>query len=68
MTVLHLYKLINTLYCNHLEKLTTTSPPIDSTSPIARPTIKSRAEASNTKQKRDQLTKANGTSKCTKKS
>ncbi len=63
--VLHFHKLINTFYCDHPEKPTTTSPPIDSAQSMTRPTVKPKAEASSTKWKRGQL--ANGTSKHAKK-
>ncbi len=66
LAMLHLYKLISTFYRDHLEKPTTTSPPIDSTSPMAKPIV--RPKASITKQKRGRPAKANGTSKRTKKS
>ncbi len=66
--VLHFRKLISTFHRDHPEKPTTTSPPIDSTLPMARPTVKPKAKASSTKQKRGRLAKANGTSKHAKKS
>ncbi len=46
LTVLHFCKLINTFHRDHPEKPTATSPPIDSAPPMARPTVKPRAEAS----------------------
>ncbi len=66
--VLHLCKLINTFHYDHLEKLTATSPPIDSAPPMARPIVKPRAEVSSTKRKQDRPAKANGTNKRAKKS
>ncbi len=51
LAVLHFYKLINTFYLNHLEKSTTTFPPIDFASPIVRPIVKPETEALSTKQK-----------------
>ena len=68
LAVLHLCKLITTFHRDYLERSTATSPPIDSASPMARPTVKPRAEATSTKQKRGRPTKANGTSKRAKKS
>ncbi len=44
--VIYLRKLINNFYRDHLEKPTATSSPIDSALPMARPTIKPRAETS----------------------
>ncbi len=44
--VLHLRKLISNFYYNHSEKSTATFQPIDSALPIARHTIKPRAEVS----------------------
>ncbi len=65
--VLYLRKLISTFYRDHPEKLTTTSPPIDSAPPMAMPTIKPRAEASSTKQKQGRPAKDSGASKRAKK-
>ncbi len=39
LAVIHLWKLISTFHKEHAEKPTATSPPLDSASPIARPTI-----------------------------
>ncbi len=64
--MLHLCKLISTFHHDHPEKPIATSPPIDSAPLMARPTTKSRAEASN-KQKRGRLAKDNSTSKRAKK-
>ncbi len=66
--VLYLCKLISTFHHDYPEKPTMTSPPIDSAPPMARPTVKPRAEASSTKQKQSRPAKANGTHKCAKKS
>ncbi len=49
--VLHLHKLISTFHRNHPEKLTATSPPIDSAPLMARPTVKPKAKVLSTKQK-----------------
>ena len=49
--VQHLKKLISSFYKNHPKKPTATSSPIDSTPPMARPTVKPTAKAT-TKQKR----------------
>ena len=49
LAVLHLCKLINTFYHDYLEKPTTISPPINSIPPMARPTIKPKAEVSSIK-------------------
>ncbi len=68
LAVLHLRKLINTFYRDHPEKPTATSSPIDSAPPIARPTVKPRAEDSSTKTKRGRPAKANDTNKYAKKS
>ncbi len=38
--VLHLRKLISTFHRDHPDKPTATSPPIDSASPMARPTVR----------------------------
>ncbi len=65
--VLHLCKLISTFHHDHPEKPTAISPPIDSALSIARPTAKSRAEASSTKQKQGRLAKDSSASKCAKK-
>ncbi len=68
LAMLHLCKLINTFHCDHQEKPTVTFPRINSAPPMTRPTVKPRAEASNTKQKEDRPAKANGTNKFVKKS
>ncbi len=39
LAVIHLWKLISTFHKTHPEKTTATSPPLDSTSPMARPMI-----------------------------
>ncbi len=67
-TILHLCKLINTFHRDYPEKPTATFPLIHSAPPMARPTVKLRAEALSTKRKRDRLAKANGTNKRAKKS
>ncbi len=64
--VLHLCKLITTFHYDHPEKPTVTSPPIDSTLPMARPIVKPRAEASN-KQKRGRPAKDSSANKHAKK-
>ena len=58
--VQHLKKLIISFYKDHLEKPTATSPPINSASPMARPTIKPTAKATT---KRKQVRPANSASK-----
>ncbi len=68
LAVLHLRKLISTFHHDYLEKPTVTSPPIDSTPPMARPTVKPSAEASSIKRKQGRPAKANGTNKHAKKS
>ena len=55
--VQHPKKLINSFHKDHPEKLTATSPPIDSASPMARPTVR----PTRLKQKQDRL--AGGASK-----
>ncbi len=65
LTVLHRRKFISTFHHDHPEKPIASSPPIDSTPPMARPTVKLKAETSSTKQKRSKP--ANSTSKCIKK-
>ncbi len=68
--VLHLHKLISIFHLDHPDKPTATSPPIHSTSPMARLTVRPtvRPEASSTKQKYGRPVKANGASKRVKKS
>ncbi len=66
LPVLHLCKLISTFHHDHLEKPTATSPPIDSVSPMAKPTVKSGAEASS-KQKWGRPAKDSSASKRAKK-
>ncbi len=66
LAMLYLCKLISTFHHNHLERPTATSLPIDSAPPMARPTVKPRAEASS-KQKWDGLVKDSSASKCAKK-
>ncbi len=68
LVVLDLCKLMSTFHHDHLEKLIAISPPIDSSLPMARPTVKPWAEALSTKQKQSGPIKANNTSKRTKKS
>ncbi len=51
LAVLYLRKLISTFYYDYPEKPTAASPPINSAPPIARLTIKPKAETSSTKQK-----------------
>ena len=68
LAMLHLRKLISTFHQDYLEKLIATCLLIDSALPIARLTVKPRAEASSTKQKHGQLAKANSTIKHSKKS
>ncbi len=65
--MLHFRKLISTFHCDYPEKLTATSPPIDSTSPMARPIVKPRVEASNIKQKQGRPVKDSDVSKRVKK-
>ncbi len=67
LAVLHLHKLISTFYWDYPEKLTATSPPIDSAPPIVRLIVKPRAKALSTKQKRDRPVKDSGASKRAKK-
>ncbi len=45
LTVVHLCKLISTFHHDHPERPTAISPPINSAPPMARPTVKPRAEA-----------------------
>lgn len=59
LAVQHLKKLINLFHKNHSDKLTATSPTIDTTPPIARLSVKPIAEP--IEQKRDWL--ANSTNK-----
>ncbi len=66
LTGLHLCKLISSFHRDHPEEPTATSPLIDSAPPMARPTVKPRAEASS-KRMRDRPLKDNSTSKHTKK-
>ncbi len=68
MIMLHLHKLINIFHYDHSEKLKTIFAPIDSAPPMVRPIIKLGVEVSSTKKKLGQPTKANDTSKYTKKS
>ncbi len=65
-TVIHLRKLINNFHRDHPEKPTATSLPIDSAPPMARPTVKPRAETSS-KQKRGSPAKDSSACKHTKK-
>ncbi len=67
LAILYLCKLISILYRDYPEKPTATPLLIDSASPTTR-SIVSPIKAPSTKQKRDQPTQANGTSKCAKKS
>ncbi len=67
LAMLYLCKLNSTFHRDHPERLTATSPPIDSAPPMARPTVKPRAEASSTKQKRGRSAKDSGASKRAKK-
>ncbi len=66
LAVLHLRKLISTFHRDHPEKPTVTSPPIDSVPPMARPTVKPKAETSS-KRKRGRPAKDSSASKRTKK-
>lgn len=67
LTILHLQKIISIFYHDHPENLTITFLLIDSTSPMARSTVKPRAKVSSTKQKWDRPPKANNTIKNAKK-
>lgn len=49
LSILYIRKLISTFHHDYPDKPTATSPSIDSTPPIARPTIMPRAEVSDTK-------------------
>ena len=49
--VIHLWKIISTFNKNHPEKLTATSPPLDSAPPMAKPSVKPPVKPS-AKQKR----------------
>ncbi len=64
--VLHLRKLISTFHHDHPKKPTATSPPIDSAPPMARPTVKPKAETSS-KRKRGRPANDSSASKRTKK-
>ncbi len=68
--VLYFRKLISTFHHDHLDKLTATSPLVDSAPPIARPTMRPavRPKVSSTKQKHGRTAIGNGTSKRAKKS
>lgn len=61
----HLQKLINIFHNIHSDKATAISSPIDPAPLMAK--AKFRPEALTSKQKQDQLAKANGTNKCAKK-
>ena len=52
--VMHLWKMISTFYKDHLEKPTVTSPPLDSTPPMAKLSVKLPVKPS-AKQKRGRL-------------
>ncbi len=67
LALLHLCKLISTFYRDHPERPIAISPPINSVPPMARPTVKPRAEALSTKQKQGRPTKDSSASKRTKK-
>ncbi len=67
LTILHLCKLISIFHHDHPENSIATSPPIESASPMARPTAKPRAKASSTKQKQGRPAKDSSTSKRVKK-
>ncbi len=68
LMVLHLSKLISTFHYDHPERPTSTSTPIDSAPPMARPIVKLKAEASSIKQKQKRPAKNSGTNKQAKKS
>lgn len=63
-----MHKLISIFYHNYTDKLIAIFPPINSTLQMTRLLVKSRAKASNIKQKRGQPAKANGTNKYAKNS
>lgn len=64
--VQHLWKLVRTFYIENPDKLTTISCPVNTTSPIVKPTFKPTITAS--QQKRSQFTKATKIAKFVKKS
>ncbi len=64
--VIHLRKPISNFYYDYPKKPIATSPPIDSAPPMARPTVKPKAETSS-KQKRGRPTKDSSASKRAKK-
>ena len=63
LAIQQLKKLVTTFYKEPPEKSTAISLPINSTNPMARPTVKPKDETASTKQKRSQYTKANNISK-----